>query len=162
MKYSVKSRRKPRQSNKSRDFKNEVVIRVAKWVTAFIIYGAVLSCVVTSKICLLVLGQQFKSIDETTTNSTTKYSSETNKQALFLMLVLVLMIPEAVCFIITCWTSLLEKDRPWPSKQASIFVSIRSSYLVIAKMNNFNVCVVNKEILKLKLCPAKGRFFTWT
>lgn len=147
MKYSVKRRRKPRQSNKSRDFKNEVVIRVAKWVTAFIIYGAVLSCVVTSKICLLVLGQQFKSIDETTTNSTTKYSSETNKQALFLMLVLVLMIPEAVCFIITCWTSLLEKDRPWPSKQASIFVSIRSSYLVIAKMNLFNVCVVNKDIL---------------
>lgn len=32
--------------------------------------------------------------------------------------------------------------------------------LVIAKMNLFNVCVVNKEILKLKLCPAKGRFFT--
>ena len=114
-------------SNKEEDnqFCN-VLPCVLKWLAALFLFAVVLFCVVTSKICLLVLGHQFRSTNQTGTNFTDKTTTETSKQALFLMLLLALMIPQAVSFIHASWTSLRRKSRPWPSKQG--FILVRSSH----------------------------------
>ena len=100
-----------------------VFIRILKWISAAIIFLAVLFCIVTSKICLLVLGQQFKSVHETRANTSTAYSAGINKQALVIMLVLALMIPQAMSLIYASWTSLRRKSRPWPTTRGIILVS---------------------------------------
>ena len=124
-KFTVKKQSRPSASKKSSESKYGVFRCTIKWLVAVIVFSAVLACLVTSKICLLVLGQHLKRFSESTANSTlaVEYSSETNKQALFLMLVLALMIPEAACLIHASWTSLGKKHRPWPSKKASMLVS---------------------------------------
>lgn len=97
---------------------------ILKWISAVLIFLAVLFCIVTSKLCLLVLGHQFKSAQETKTNTTAEYSAEANKQALVMMLVLALVIPQAASLLYAIWTSLRRKSRPWPTKQGFIIVSV--------------------------------------
>lgn len=99
-------------------------ICILKWISAVLIFLAVLFCIVTSKLCLLVLGHQFKSAQETKTNTTAEYSAEANKQALVMMLVLALVIPQAASLLYAIWTSLRRKSRPWPTKQGFIIVSV--------------------------------------
>lgn len=101
----------------------DAFLSVLKWITAVFLFAVVLFCAVTSKISLLVLGQQFKSFNQTKTSVSKEVSAETSKQALILMLVLILMIPQAVSFVYATWTSLRRKSRPWPTKQGFILVS---------------------------------------
>ena len=111
-------------SNKDNENKHlyNVFLCVCKWLAAIILFSVVLFCVVASKICLLVLGQQFKSVNSTGNNDTDKTAAETSKQALFLMLLLALTIPQAVSLIYASWTSLRRKSRPWPTKQGFLLV----------------------------------------
>ncbi|KAL9969292.1 hypothetical protein ACROYT_G021491 [Oculina patagonica] len=101
----------------------DAFLSVLKWMTAVFLFAVVVFCTVTSKISLLVIGQQFKSFNQTKTSVSKEVSAETSKQALILMLVLVLMIPQAVAFVYATWTSLRRKSRPWPTKQGFILVS---------------------------------------
>ena len=98
-------------------------LSVLKWLTAGLVFSVVVFCVVASKICLLVLGQQFKDFNQTMTSAPREASLETRKQASILMLVLVLMIPQLVSFVKATWTNLRRKTRPWPTKQGFILVS---------------------------------------
>lgn len=124
-KFTANKRSRPSVPKKSSDSKYGVFRCAIKWLVAFMLYLSVLTCLVTSKICWLVLGKQLKGFNESTANSTlaAEYSSEINKQALFFMLVLALMIPEAACFIHASLTSLAKKHQPWPTKRASMLVS---------------------------------------
>ena len=116
---------------------------IVKWFVAVFLSLLVLFCVVASRICLLVLGKNFKDLDKVgktgngtfnqTVNSSDGHFSptgngniftETGKQALFLMLILALMIPEAVSLIYASWTSLRRKSHPWPSQKGFITVSL--------------------------------------
>ena len=120
---------------------------IVKWFVAVFLSLLVLCCVVASRICLLVLGKNFKDLDEVgktgnngtlnqTVNSSDGHfsptgksgnensSTEAGKQALFLMLILALMIPEAVSLIYASWTSLRRKSHPWPSQKGFITVSL--------------------------------------
>jgi len=99
-----------------------VFLCVVKWLAAVITFSLVLFCVVTSKICLLILGQQFRSANQTVKNGTGKITAETCKQALFLMLLLALMIPQAASSIYASWTSLRRNSRPWATKQGILLV----------------------------------------
>ena len=101
-----------------------VFLCIAKWLVAVFLLLVVLCCVVASKVCLLVLGHQFKNLNQTEDNVRDKTVRETSKQALFLMLLLALMIPEASSFIHASWTSLRRKSRPWPSKPGLILVRL--------------------------------------
>lgn len=76
----------------------DAFISVLKWLTAIFVFSVVVFCVVASKICLLVLGQQFKNFNQTKTSALKEVSVETSKQASVLMLVLVLMIPQCRVF----------------------------------------------------------------
>lgn len=106
----------------------DAFICVLKWLTAIFVFSVVMFCVVASKICLLVLGEQFKNFNQTKT-SALKEDVETSKQASILMLVLVLMIPQVVSFVYATWTNLRRKSRPWPTKQGFILVS--SNYVFV-------------------------------
>ena len=101
-----------------------VFLCIAKWLVAVFLLSVVLCCVVASKVCLLVLGQQLKNLNQTGDNVKDKTVTETTKQSLFLMLLLALMIPQAVSFIHASWTSLRRKSRPWPSKPGFILVRL--------------------------------------
>lgn len=106
----------------------DTFISVLKWLTAIFVFSVVMFCVVASKICLLVLGEQFKNFNQTKT-SALKEDVETSKQASILILVLVLMIPQVVSFVYATWTNLRRKSRPWPTKQGFILVS--SNYVFV-------------------------------
>ena len=115
---------------------------IVKWFVAVFLSLLVLCCVVASRICLLVLGKHFKDLDDGTLSQTVNKhgsdrnlsqteksdnennSTEASKQALFLMLILALMIPEAVSFIYASWTSLRRKSHPWPTRKGFITVSL--------------------------------------
>ena len=101
-----------------------VFLLVVKWFAAVLLFLLMLCCVVASKICLLVLGQHFKNLNLTERSSNDGTSTEIKKQALFLMLILALMIPEGVSFIYASWTSLRRGSRPWPTKKGFITVSL--------------------------------------
>ena len=101
-----------------------VFLLVVKWFAAVLLFLLMLCCVVASKICLLVLGQHFKNLNLTERSSNDGTSTEIKKQALFLMLILALMIPEGVSFIYASWTSLRRRSRPWPTKKGFITVSL--------------------------------------
>lgn len=100
-----------------------------KWLMAVLVFSVVVFCVVASKICLLVLGQQFKDYNQTMTSALRESSVETSKEASISMLVLVLMIPQLVSLVKATWTNLRRKTRPWPTKQGFILVS--SKYLFV-------------------------------
>lgn len=101
----------------------EVFLSVLKWLTAALVLSVVVFCVAASKICLLVLGQQFKTFNQTRTSVLKETSVETRKQASILMLVLALMIPQVATLVYATWTNLRRKSRPWPTKQGFILVS---------------------------------------
>ena len=108
-------------------------LRIIKWITAVILSTLVLFCVVASKICLLALGQHYKGIkgsgNDTTSTEHHNVPIETQKQALFFMLLLALMIPQAMSLLYASWTSLRRKSRPWPKRRG--FVAVR----IIALLN---------------------------
>ena len=101
-----------------------VFLLIVKWFVAVFLSLLMLCCVVASKICLLVLGQHFKNLNLTERSNNDDTSTETKKQALFLMLILALMIPEGASFIYASWTSLRRRSRPWPTKKGFITVSL--------------------------------------
>ena len=101
-----------------------VFLCIIKWLVAVFLLIAVLYCVVASKICLLVLGQQFRKLNQRGESGSDKTVTERSKQALFLMLLLALLIPQAVSFFYASWTSMRRKTCPWPSKQGLILVRL--------------------------------------
>ena len=109
----------------------DAFLSVLKWLTAVLVFSVVVFCVVASRICLLVLGQQFKDFNQTMTSASREASVETSKQASILMLVLVLMIPQLVSLVYATWTNLRRKTRPWPTRQGFILVSSNWPFCLI-------------------------------
>lgn len=162
---------------------------IVKWFVAVFLSLLVLCCVVASRICLLVLGKNFKDLDEVgktgnngtlnqTLNSSDGHfsptgksgnensSTEAGKQALFLMLILALMIPEAVSLIYASWTSLRRKSHPWPSQKGfiSIFIggfleTVSLSYITIVVM--LKVKLLNSGVMILLPCSLPLGFTLW-
>ena len=108
----------------------------AKWFLAILITLFLFFCVISSKICLLVLGERYRDLERrdkrSATNSTNGTSAanatrsqdfDTNpegnsKESLVVMLVLVLLIPQGVSLLLAFWTSARRKSHPWPTGRA--------------------------------------------
>ena len=101
-----------------------VFLCIIKWLAAVCLCSVVLFCVVGSKVSLLILGQHLRNIKRNGNSTTDELPAKTSKQALFLMLLLVQMIPQAVSLIYASWTSLRRKSRPWPTKKGFILVRV--------------------------------------
>lgn len=90
-------------------------LSVVKWVVGIFLFVSVLTCLVASKISLLSIAFYHKDLSENT--------SKKNRETIFIMIVLALMIPEAVMFLKACWTSLFRKSHKWPRAKAVLVVS---------------------------------------
>lgn len=106
---------------KEEDSRSSVWLSVAKCIVGILLFASVLTCLVASKISLLSMA----SFHWNSANATDiqKKDPKQNRETLFIMTVLVLMIPEGFSFLRACWTSLFSKNRKWPCKKAIIVVS---------------------------------------
>ena len=90
---------------------------VVKWIVGIFLPISVLTCLVASKMSLLSIACYHDP-------SGAKQSSDTNRETIFIMVVLTLMLPEAVSFLKACRTSLFRKNHRWPSAKAILVVSL--------------------------------------
>ena len=111
--YTVKQTAKIHKE-KQRDSRSSLWLSVTKCIIGIFLFASVLTCLVASKVSLLSMAS-FSSRKPT--------DAKTNQETLFIMIVLVLMIPEGFSFLKACWTSLLRKNHRWPCKKALIVVS---------------------------------------
>lgn len=108
--YTVKQTAKIHQE-KPRDSRSSLWLSVVKCVFGSFLFVSVLACLVASKMSLLSI-VSFHSNE-----------APAGRATLFIMVVLVLMIPEAFSFLKACWTSLFPKNHKWPCKKAIFVVS---------------------------------------
>ena len=88
---------------------------VVKWIVGIFLLISVLTCLVASKISLLSIA---------CFHDPSGARSDTNRETIFIMVVLTLMLPEAVSFLKACWISLFRKNHKWPSAKAILVVSL--------------------------------------
>ena len=109
--YTVKQTAKVHRE-KQQDPRPSIWLSVVKWVFGIFLFVCVLTCLVASKMSLLSMASFFR-----------PDIPEANRVAIFIMIVLTLMIPEAVSFGKACWTSLFRKNHKWPRGRAILVVS---------------------------------------
>ena len=111
--YTVKQTAKVHRE-KLEDPRPSIWLSVVKWVVGIFLFVSVLTCLVASKISLLSIAYYHKdSIGD----------RRENRETIFIMIVLALMIPEAVSFLKACWTSLFRTSHKWPRTKAVLVVS---------------------------------------
>lgn len=111
---------------KVRDRRPSIWLSVFKWLFAILLSFSVLSCVVASKISLISIGIFYNTTRNTCANVVpVGYEHETT----FIMMVLVLMVPQFVSFVRSFRAGLFSEFHPWPSKSGIIWVSLRLSFL---------------------------------
>jgi len=111
--YTVKQTAKVHRE-KLQDPRPSIWLSVVKWLVGIFLFVSVLTCLVASKISLLSVAYYRGSTDE---------NCKSNRETIFIMIVLALMIPEAVSFLRACWSSLLRKNHKWPRGKAVLVVS---------------------------------------
>lgn len=84
---------------------------IMKCVAAALFCTFVLGCAVFSKISLISVAEQLKKGHE-------------DNERVVIMLILILMVPQAVSFVCSAWKSLRYKNNPWPTRGAVLLVSI--------------------------------------
>ena len=116
--YTVKQTAKVHRE-KLEDPRPSIWLSVVKWLVGIFLFVSVLTCLVASKISLLSIAYYY---DQTEKDDK---DCNSNRETIFIMIVLALMIPEAVSFLKACWSSLLLKNHKWPRGKAVLVVSYR-------------------------------------
>lgn len=116
IKYTVNQTAKVHRESVE-DRRPSVWYSVVKWIVGIFLLISVLTCLVASKSSLLSIAYYHDP-------SGAKQSNDTNRETIFIMVVLTLMLPEAVSFLKACWTSLFRKNHKWPSTKATLIVSL--------------------------------------
>jgi magnesium-transporting ATPase (P-type) len=97
------------------------LLRMTRHIVRILLFLAVLSCLVLSKLSFVALAQNFND-----TPSTSLEESRVNKAANFWRLLIILMIPGLFSLLRCLWCGLISRTRrnyPWPSKRAILAVS---------------------------------------
>lgn len=105
---------------------------VVKWIVGIFLLISVLTCLVASKISLLSIA---------CFHDPSGARSDTNRETIFIMVVLTLMLPEAVSFLKACWISLFRKNHKWPSAKA-ILVGLFAGVLEVFGLCFFAVVIL--------------------
>ena len=108
---------------KIEDPRPSVWYSVVKWTFGVFLFISVLTCLVASKISLLCIANVYKNSENG--------NDHTNRETVFIMVVLTLMLPEAVSFFKACWISLFRKSHRWPRAKAIIVVSLSTIDFVL-------------------------------
>ena len=86
-----------------------------KWITTFILAALLLALVTQSKVAVISIAEQMHSKAR---------KSTTEACQMFVMLFLIVLIPNCVNFLRGIWNGLFRKDIPWPNKKALLLVSL--------------------------------------
>ena len=108
---------------KIEDPRPSVWYSVVKWIFGVFLFISVLTCLVASKISLLCIAHVH--------NKSQNATDHCNRETIFIMVVLTLMLPEAVSFLKACWISLFRKSHKWPRAKAIIVVSLSTIDLAL-------------------------------
>ena len=102
---------------------------ILKLIFALLLFSVMLSCLVASKVTLLLIGVHYDNLVRTSgvmsndTNSAQK-SNNYNKESIFIMLAMIMMIPQLFSFLITGIKVITKKKAlPGPTTSAAIWVS---------------------------------------
>ena len=109
-KFTVQSAIKIIEShNKKKEKKSWAFVVVAKWFSTLFMFSAILFCLVASKLSLVLISQHlndYKKGDDSVS---------------FLMLLLIMMIPQFLAFFRSLASSAFSSKEYWPSKMAVFF-----------------------------------------
>ena len=87
-----------------------------KWISTFIIAALLLAFVTQSKVAVVSIAEQM--------HRAADGGSTADACRMFVMLFLIVLIPNCVNFLGGIWEGLFRKDIPWPNKRALILVSL--------------------------------------
>lgn len=116
------------------EFCTNVYVITTKWAAVILTCLVVLFCVTANKICLLVIGHEYSHLKDNATISEAqkadgkdrwKYSS---KESIVIMLVIIIMIPQAISLFYGVWGK--RKSQKWPKKSAILWVSNESLNII--------------------------------
>ena len=96
-----------------REYENQpkfTVLPYVKCVVAVVLSLMLLSCGVFSKLSVIAVAK-----------CNAKSSAERGRR--YIMLALILMVPQFVAFVSATWRSIRTKNSPWPTKRAIVVVS---------------------------------------
>lgn len=111
------------ENTQKQDTCSNFYIVATKWFAAILVSLIVLACVTFNKICLLTIGRAYAvSTDGNNTAISAPSKMKGYKESIVLMLILILMIPQAFSFLIALWGK--KRSQPWPSKSAVILVRV--------------------------------------
>ncbi|KAK2565226.1 hypothetical protein P5673_011169 [Acropora cervicornis] len=118
---------------KIEDPRPSVWYSVVKWTFGVFLFISVLTCLVASKISLLCIANVYKNSENG--------NDHTNRETVFIMVVLTLMLPEAVSFFKACWISLFRKSHRWPRAKA-IIVGLVAGVLEVSGLCYFTMIIL--------------------
>ena len=109
-KFTVQSEIKIIEShNKKKEKKSWAFVVVVKWFSTLFMFSAILFCLVASKLSLVLISQRLND-----------YKKGDDSVA-FLMLILIMMIPQFLAFFRSLASSAFSSKEYWPSKMAVFF-----------------------------------------
>lgn len=115
-----------------------VLNTILKWIFSIFLFSAMLFCLVASKIALVLLGiyyNNFLQTEKLSANNDTSSTSPGNqktykysKESIFILLAMVMMIPQLFSFLVTAFKVVTKKKAlPGPTTIAAVWVSQYSS-----------------------------------
>ncbi|XP_031575148.1 uncharacterized protein LOC116308782 isoform X2 [Actinia tenebrosa] len=115
-----------REAKEEDEFCTNVYVITTKYIAVILTALLVLFCVTANKICLLVIGNEYSLLKDNNTlfkahqadgKDRSKYSS---KESIVIMLVIILMIPQAISLFYGIWGE--KKSQKWPRKSAILWI----------------------------------------
>lgn len=105
---------------KQKDKKQTSVgLALVKWISTILMFLLTLSCLVASKITVISIAQTLNSSDKGE-----KRDTSLNPDVAYVMIILIMLIPNFISFLRTFASSAFSITDMWPSKKSFFFVSV--------------------------------------
>ena len=99
-------------------------VRAIKWISTFVLAALLLAFVTQSKISWVALSEHMHKTSQDSTGTAAACQ-------MFVMLFLIVLIPNCLNFFRGIWEGLFRKDIPWPKKTAFLVVSSAMFWIYI-------------------------------
>lgn len=117
------------EEEKQQDSCQNFYMVFTKWFATIFVAVIVLACVTLNKICLLVIGKE-KSMPK----DSSSVDKVGRKESIFIMLTIILMVPQALSFIAAIWSK--RKSQPWPCRTSVLWVCL---FVIIVYFNDIDI-----------------------
>lgn len=109
-----------------RDESIPVLNTILKWIFAVFLFSAMLFCLVTSKVSLLLIGVYYNNLNgnETRTINGNQKNYSYSKESIFILLTMIMIIPQLCSFLLNGFKAITKKKAlPGPTTIAALWVS---------------------------------------